>query len=209
MLSKVQARLTYANVISTIALFGVLAGGGAYAASKIGSHNIKRNAVRSRHIKNGQVRTQDVANDSLTGADIDESSLTGFGSGAVLSRIEDLGGAGTAYGTPAGVAPAHSSEPPVEMILPAVYVPQLKATQLHVVLSDSLSEPPGTSQTFTLRSNGNDTALSCTIEGAGVSGCNSPSNTVVNLGSLILIKIVSTGTPIATVDALVGFRVVQ
>jgi hypothetical protein len=57
----VGERLTYANVVATIAAFGVLAGGGAYAASKIGSNDIKKNAVRSKQIKNKQVKTKDLS----------------------------------------------------------------------------------------------------------------------------------------------------
>ena len=52
--------LSYANVMSTIAVFGVLGGGGAYAASKIGPNDVKRNAVRSKHIKNGTIVSRDI-----------------------------------------------------------------------------------------------------------------------------------------------------
>lgn len=41
MLDRIRRRLTYANVMATIAVFGVLAAGGAYAASKIGTNQIK------------------------------------------------------------------------------------------------------------------------------------------------------------------------
>jgi hypothetical protein len=77
MAAKIRAQLTYANVMSSLAVFLVLAGGTALALSK--------NSVRSKHIKNGQVRSVDIQNsgvkgvdvldNSLTGADIDESSL--------------------------------------------------------------------------------------------------------------------------------------
>ena len=80
-----RERLTYANVMATIAVFGVLAGGGAYAASQIGPKDIARNAVRSKHIQSGNVKRSDlaanavaspqVAGDSLNGSDIIESSL--------------------------------------------------------------------------------------------------------------------------------------
>lgn len=60
MLEQIRRRLTYANVMSTIAVFGVLGGGGAYAAGKIGSGDIKRGAVRSKHIKNGTIRARDI-----------------------------------------------------------------------------------------------------------------------------------------------------
>jgi hypothetical protein len=62
---KVPRHLTYANVMSTIAVFGVLAGGGAYAASKIGSKDIKRNAVTGKHIKRGAVKGKHVKERTL------------------------------------------------------------------------------------------------------------------------------------------------
>ena len=55
-----MTNLTYANVMSTIAVFGVLAGGGAYAASKIGSSDIAENAIRGKHIKADTVGAADV-----------------------------------------------------------------------------------------------------------------------------------------------------
>ena len=47
---RIAARVTYANVMATIAVFGVLAGGGAYAASKIGAGDIAKNAIRPKHL---------------------------------------------------------------------------------------------------------------------------------------------------------------
>jgi hypothetical protein len=70
-----RGRLTYANVMATIAAFGVLAGAGAYAASKIGPHDIARNAVRSRHIKARNVRTSDLANGAVASAKVADDSL--------------------------------------------------------------------------------------------------------------------------------------
>lgn len=91
-------RLTYANVIATMALFVAL-GGGAYAVSvgknSIGSKEIKNGEVKGKDIKNGQVKSSDLKNegiksgdlkagsvgtdavgdDSLTGSDVVESSL--------------------------------------------------------------------------------------------------------------------------------------
>lgn len=51
---RIKPHLSYANVVSSIALFAVL-GGGAYAASKIGPEDIKKNAVRTKHIKKDAV----------------------------------------------------------------------------------------------------------------------------------------------------------
>ena len=60
-LDGLRRRLTYANVMSTIAVFGVLAGGGAWAATKIGSDGIKAGAVRSKHIKDGTIAKADIS----------------------------------------------------------------------------------------------------------------------------------------------------
>lgn len=60
-----RERLTYANVIATLALFLALGAGGAFALDKIGSKRIKRNAVKSKHI----------APDAAGGGDVLESSL--------------------------------------------------------------------------------------------------------------------------------------
>ena len=61
-----RQRLSYANVMSTLAVFVVL-GGGAYAASKVGSNDIARNAVKSKH----------VGPNALSGSDIKEATLRG------------------------------------------------------------------------------------------------------------------------------------
>jgi hypothetical protein len=91
-LSRIRSRLSYANVMATIAVFLALGGGAAYAA----------NTVFSTDIVNGQVKTADLANgaatnakiganavnsgkvtpDSLTGADIAEGTLSGIARGS-------------------------------------------------------------------------------------------------------------------------------
>jgi hypothetical protein len=65
-----RRHLTYANVMATLAVFGVVAGGGAYAASVA-----ERGSVTSESIRNGSVRSQDVKDDALTGEDVRESGL--------------------------------------------------------------------------------------------------------------------------------------
>jgi hypothetical protein len=74
--ARTRARLTYANVMSTIAVFGVLAGGGAYAAGRIGADDIAQNAVRSKHIKDGEVKTSDLANGAVSGAKLAGGALS-------------------------------------------------------------------------------------------------------------------------------------
>jgi hypothetical protein len=48
-----------ANAVAYAALFIALGGAGAWAAEKIGSNDLAKNAVRSKHLKDGQVKTRD------------------------------------------------------------------------------------------------------------------------------------------------------
>ena len=52
-----SGRLTYANVTATAALFLALSGGVVYAAGKIGSRDIARNAIASKHVKPDALKT--------------------------------------------------------------------------------------------------------------------------------------------------------
>ena len=94
--------LTYANVISTLCLFLILAGGVAYAAdtvfstdivdgevkaadidtsavntAEIGSNQVRSGEVRDDTLTGGGLESEDIAADALTGEDIDDESLTG------------------------------------------------------------------------------------------------------------------------------------
>jgi hypothetical protein len=59
MLTRIRAK--HGTVVAYLALFAALATGGAYAADKIGSNDIAKNAVKSKHIKKGQVKESDIA----------------------------------------------------------------------------------------------------------------------------------------------------
>jgi hypothetical protein len=77
-----RGRFSYANVMSTVSVFLVVAGGTAFAASlapnSVNSKTIKDNAVKSIDLKDGKaVSTDDVIDNSLTGTDVADSSLTG------------------------------------------------------------------------------------------------------------------------------------
>lgn len=47
--------MTYANVIATLALFLALGGGAVWAAGKIGTKNLRANAVTGEKLKAGSV----------------------------------------------------------------------------------------------------------------------------------------------------------
>jgi hypothetical protein len=68
MLNQLRGRLTYANVMATIAVFVALGG------TSVAAVALKRNSVGSAQIKNGSVTGHDVKNNSLSSGDI--KSLT-------------------------------------------------------------------------------------------------------------------------------------
>jgi hypothetical protein len=72
---QIRKRLTYANVMSSIAVFFVLGGGAAYAAKKIGSNQLKPNSVTTAKIKKEAVTTAKIKKDAVTGAKVKESTL--------------------------------------------------------------------------------------------------------------------------------------
>ena len=73
---KIRHHLTYANVAATVALVGVVGGGGAYAAGVIDSGDIENNSIESRDLRNRKaVRAQDVRSNALTGKQINERKL--------------------------------------------------------------------------------------------------------------------------------------
>ena len=85
-MKQIRKRITYANVMSSIAVFLVLGGGAGYAAKKIGSNEIKSNsittgkikkeAVTTSKIKTGSISTDKIANDAVTGDKVKESTLS-------------------------------------------------------------------------------------------------------------------------------------
>jgi hypothetical protein len=68
-MEKLRTRLTYANVIATLALFLAL-GGGAYAATQL-----PKNSVGSKQLKKNSVTAAKIKNGAVTGAKVNLSSL--------------------------------------------------------------------------------------------------------------------------------------
>jgi hypothetical protein len=77
MLRKLRARMTYANVVSTIALGLAIGGGTAYAATKIGTSNIRYHAVTGSKLATNSVTASKVKNSTLSGSDLRNNSVTG------------------------------------------------------------------------------------------------------------------------------------
>lgn len=59
-------RLSYANVVSTVALVLALGGTGAYAAEKLDGKDLKNESVTGKKVKNGTVTAQDLAGGVVT-----------------------------------------------------------------------------------------------------------------------------------------------
>jgi hypothetical protein len=90
MLRAVLRRLTYANVIATLALFLALGGGAVWAANKaankVGTGKIKPNAVTAGKIKANAITTSKIRENAVTNAKIREGSVN-FGKLAVGTNV--------------------------------------------------------------------------------------------------------------------------
>ncbi|MGN6814799.1 MAG: hypothetical protein ACTHK3_01770 [Solirubrobacterales bacterium] len=79
-MNKIRKRLTYANVMSSIAVFLVIGGATAFAAlgkNTVGTKQLKKNAVTTAKIKNNAVTTNKIKNNAVNGAKVKDGSLTG------------------------------------------------------------------------------------------------------------------------------------
>lgn len=76
-MKQIRKRITYANVMSSIAVFLVLGGASAYAAKKIGSNEIKGNSITTGKLKKNAVTTSKIKNNSITTAKIKNGAVTG------------------------------------------------------------------------------------------------------------------------------------
>ena len=86
---KRGTRLTYANVVATLALFLALGGGAVWAVDKIGSREIKNKAVKTRHLAGNAVTTAKLKGNAITGAKIRGGAvgLSDIGAGVLSGKI--------------------------------------------------------------------------------------------------------------------------
>ena len=111
-MKQIRTRLTYANVMSSIAVFLVLGGATAFAATKIGANNIRANAVTAGKIKKEAVTTAKIKNNAVTGAKADEGSFGQVPSAKVSESASNVLWAVVTNPTGAGnAALARSSQP--------------------------------------------------------------------------------------------------
>lgn len=84
--------MSYANVMSTIAVVAVLTTGTAWAAATIGSSDIKNNAVMTRHIKNNAVTSPKLASRTVRGGDVALNTIGASNLTAAARRELQTGG---------------------------------------------------------------------------------------------------------------------
>lgn len=71
-MKQIRKRLTYANVMSSIAVFLVVGGATAFAASQLG-----KNSVGAKQLKNNAVTTAKIKKHAVTAAKIKNATITG------------------------------------------------------------------------------------------------------------------------------------
>jgi hypothetical protein len=106
-LKQLSKRLTYANVMSSIAVFLILGGATAIAAGQLAKNSVgkkqlkagavttaklKKNAVTTAKIKNNAVTAPKIKNGSVTGAKIDLASLGTVPSAGTANSANSLNG---------------------------------------------------------------------------------------------------------------------
>jgi hypothetical protein len=74
LLPKIRSKLTYANVMATIAVFIAL-GGSSYAAITVTGKNVKNGSLTGKDIKNSSLTTSDMKNRSLLSKDFKAGQL--------------------------------------------------------------------------------------------------------------------------------------
>ena len=128
-MTRIRRHLTYANVMSSIAVFLVLGGGAAYAAKKINGNQLKggsvttaklrRGAVTTSKIRKGSVKANKISRGAVTNAKLANGAVTleklvpGFVAPTAekLSHAANISSAGTVLAGSLGIAQANVSHP--------------------------------------------------------------------------------------------------
>ena len=76
-MKQIRKRITYANVMSSLAVFLVLGGATAVAAKKIGSNEIKGNSITTGKIKKNAITTSKIKKNAITTPKIKNGAVTG------------------------------------------------------------------------------------------------------------------------------------
>ncbi len=97
-----QGKLTYANVVATVALFIAVGGASAFAAG-----HLAKNSVGSKQLKKNAVTTVKVKDGAITGAKVNLSSLGTVPSATSAGNAASLGGTSAAGFAKVDLEPVH------------------------------------------------------------------------------------------------------
>ncbi len=96
-MKQIRRRLTYANVMSSIAVFLILGGATAFAAKQLGKNTVgtkqlKNNAVTNTKIKKNAIVTAKIKNGAVTGPKINLGTLGAVPSATSANDANTVGG---------------------------------------------------------------------------------------------------------------------
>jgi hypothetical protein len=74
--NQIRKQLTYANVMSSLAVFLILGGATALAATKIGANQLKANSVKTGKIVKEAVTTSKIKNEAVTTSKLKNEAVT-------------------------------------------------------------------------------------------------------------------------------------
>ena len=75
-MKRLRPRLTYANVVATLALFLALGGGAVWAAQKITSKQIGKGAVKTKNLAKGAVKNKNLAKNAVKAKNLAKGAVT-------------------------------------------------------------------------------------------------------------------------------------
>ena len=95
-MKTLRGKLTYANVVATLALFIALGGASAFAATQLA-----KNSVGTKQIKNNAVTSSKIKNGAITGSKVNLSSLGTVPSATTATTAATASNANSLGGSPA------------------------------------------------------------------------------------------------------------
>ncbi|MGH2960348.1 MAG: hypothetical protein ACRDKE_12135 [Solirubrobacterales bacterium] len=139
-LSRAKSRLTYSNIIATLALFIAL-GGVSYAAVKlpknsVTSKTIKKNAVTSEKIKRSAVTSAKIKNSTIVNSDIKDGTIGGsklnLGALGTVPSATTAGTAADQYNLVRTATPSASNNDPAVARAAATEIPLVSNSQISI-----------------------------------------------------------------------------
>jgi hypothetical protein len=159
-MARIKPRLTYANVVSTLALFLVLGSGAAFAAKKLATKDIKPGAIKTKLLARKAVKSGKIAPRAVKRRHIAPNAV---GAGQLAPDSVD------------GSKVRDGSLTPADLLGGASVVSTASGGQVTVTATDSDPDPiPLTGGTWTQGSQENNlfvARIDSTLETAGMSTC--------------------------------------